>query len=89
MEYSNSRTAEARIYSDPRKDLFRSKAKTDRLSDRAIFRFDVLRHDQSGVSACAPYSAYCHTFRAIGLTIYLQNASTLKHAETTGKLCAI
>ena len=29
-----------------------------------------------------PYSTCCHTFRATGITTYLQNGGTLEHAQT-------
>jgi integrase len=28
-----------------------------------------------------PYSTCCHTFRATGITAYLQNGGTLEHAQ--------
>jgi integrase/recombinase XerD len=28
-----------------------------------------------------PYSTCCHTFRAIGITTYLENGGTLEHAQ--------
>ena len=33
-------------------------------------------------AAGLPYSTCCHTFRAIGITTYLQNSGTLEHALT-------
>src|SRR5690348_5300472 len=45
--------------------------------------------------AALPYSTCCHTFRATGITTYLQNGGTLEHAQQiaahesprTTKLC--
>jgi hypothetical protein len=34
---------------------------------------------QAGLEA--PYSTCCHTFRATGITTYLQNGGTLEHAQ--------
>jgi integrase/recombinase XerD len=31
--------------------------------------------------AALPYSTRCHTFRATGITTYLQNGGTLEHAQ--------
>jgi integrase len=31
--------------------------------------------------AALPYSTCCHTFRATGITAYLQNGGTLEHAQ--------
>ena len=31
--------------------------------------------------AALPYSTCCHTFRATGITTYLQNGGTLEHAQ--------
>jgi len=31
---------------------------------------------------CAPNQPCCHTFRATGITTYLQNGGTLEHAQT-------
>ena len=31
--------------------------------------------------AALPYSTCCHTFRATGITNYLQNGGTLEHAQ--------
>ena len=33
-------------------------------------------------AAALPYSTCCHTFRATGITTYLQNGGTLEHAQT-------
>ena len=31
--------------------------------------------------AALPYSTCCHTFRATGITTYMQNGGTLEHAQ--------
>jgi integrase len=33
-------------------------------------------------AAALPYSTCCHTFRATGITTYLENGGTLEHAQT-------
>jgi integrase/recombinase XerD len=35
-------------------------------------------------AAALPYSICCHTFRATGITTYLENGSTLEHAQIIG-----
>ena len=32
-------------------------------------------------AAALPYSTCCHTFRATGITTYMQNGGTLEHAQ--------
>jgi integrase/recombinase XerD len=45
-------------------------------------RADVLRMIKSrAAEAALPYSTCCHTFRATGITTYLQNGGTLEHAQ--------
>jgi integrase/recombinase XerD len=57
--------------------------KGDRLSERAMSRFDVLHMIKRRAEAAGlPYSTCCHTFRATGITTYLQNGGTLGHAHT-------
>jgi integrase/recombinase XerD len=54
----------------------------DGLSDRPISRFDVLHMIKRRAQAAAlPYSTCCHTFRATGITTYLQDGGTLEHAQ--------
>jgi integrase len=53
------------------------------LSDRPMSRFDVLHMIKRRAEVAAlPYSTCCHTFRATGITTYLQNGGTLEHAQT-------
>jgi len=33
-------------------------------------------------AAALPYSPCCHTFRATGITAYLENGGSLEHAQT-------
>ena len=56
--------------------------KGDRLGDKPMSRFDVLHMiKRRAEAACLPYSTCCHTFRATGITTYLQNGM-LEHAQT-------
>jgi integrase/recombinase XerD len=57
--------------------------KGDRLGGRPMSRFDVLHMIKRWAEAAGlPYSTCCHTFRATGVTIHLQNGSTPEHAQT-------
>src|SRR5262252_3137584 len=63
--------------------LFRSMSKGNRLGERPMSRFDVLHMIKRRAEAAGlPYSTCCHTFRATGITTYLQNGGTLEHAQT-------
>jgi integrase len=45
-------------------------------------RFDVFHMIKRRAKAAAlPYSTCCHTFRATGITTYLENGGTLEHAQ--------
>jgi integrase/recombinase XerD len=45
-------------------------------------REDVLAMiKRRAAGAALPYSTCCHTFRATGITTYLQNGGTLEHAQ--------
>jgi integrase len=45
-------------------------------------REDVLAMiKRRAMAAALPYSTCCHTFRATGITTYMQNGGTLEHAQ--------
>jgi integrase/recombinase XerD len=68
---------------DKKAALFRSVGKGDRLGEKAMSRFDVSHMIKRRARAAAlPYSTCCHTFRATGITAYLENGGTLEHAQT-------
>jgi integrase/recombinase XerD len=82
-EYLNAWIGAAGISRDKKGPLFRSMGKGDRLSERPMSRFDVLHMIKRRAEAAGlPYSTCCHTFRATGITTYLQNGGTLEHAQT-------
>ena len=57
--------------------------KGERLSDNGLSRFDVFHMIKRRAKAAGlPYSTCCHTFRATGITTYLENGGTLEHAQT-------
>jgi integrase len=82
-EYLNAWISAAGISRDRKGPLFRNMGKGDRLGERAISRFDVLHMIKRRAEATGlPYRTCCHTFRATGITTYLQNGGTLEHART-------
>jgi len=52
---------------------------TYRESDGAEDVLAMIKRRAAG--AALPYSTCCHTFRATGITTYLQNGGTLEHAQ--------
>jgi addiction module HigA family antidote len=82
-EFLNAWVAAAGIGRDKKGPLFRSMSKGDKLSDNPMTRFDVLHMIKRRAQAAGlPYSTCCHTFRATGITTYLENGGTLEHAQT-------
>ena len=81
-EYLSSWITGAGMSRDKTGPLFRAMGKGDRLGARAMSRFDVLHMVKRRAEAAGlPYSTCCHTFRATGITTYLQNGGTLEHAQ--------
>jgi site-specific recombinase XerD len=81
-EYLNAWIASAGISRDKKGPLFRTMSRGGKLSDRPMSRFDVLHMIKRRAEAAAlPYSTCCHTFRATGITAYLENGGTLEHAQ--------
>ena len=81
--YLDAYTRATGIANDTKGRLFRSIHKGDRLTDKAMTRFDVFHMIKRRAKLAAlPYSTCCHTFRATGITTYLQNGGTLEHAQT-------
>lgn len=68
----------------PKSPLFRSagRGRSGRLTDRPMTRSDVLRMIKRRARAAGlPLSICCHTFRATGITVYLDNGGSLEHAQ--------
>ena len=56
--------------------------KGDKLTSSSMIRSDVLYMiKRRAKGAALPYSTCCHTFRATGITAYLQKGGTLEHAQ--------
>src|SRR5216684_3734514 len=82
IEYLDAWIAAAAIGHDKRGPLFRSFEKGDKLTGNPMIRSDVLYMiKRRAKGAALPYSTCCHTFRATGITAYLQNGGTLEHAQ--------
>jgi site-specific recombinase XerD len=80
--YLDAWIAAAGIAGDKKGPLFRAIRKGNRLNENPMAREDVLAMIKRRAKAAAlPYSTCCHTFRATGITTYLQNGGTLEHAQ--------
>ena len=81
--YLDAYIAAAGIAEDSKGPLFRTTlGKTRKLTDKPMSRTDALRmikrrSKEAGLSA----RVCCHTFRATGITAYLENGGTLEHAQ--------
>ena len=72
----------AGIAGDKKGPLFRAIRKGNKLTENPMARSDVLvMIKRRAAVAALPYSTCCHTFRATGITTYMQNGGTLEHAQ--------
>jgi site-specific recombinase XerD len=72
----------ARIANETRTPLFRTIARHRSLTEQRMHRSDVLRMvKRRARQAGLPASTCCHTFRATGITAYLDNGGRLEHAQ--------
>jgi integrase/recombinase XerD len=75
--------AAAGIAHDKNGLLFRSVGQGRAARRKGQFRFDVFHMIKRRAKAAAlPYSIRCHTFRATGITTYLEKGGTLEDAHT-------
>jgi site-specific recombinase XerD len=81
--YLDAYTRAAALHHEPKSALFRTvDGKSDRLADRAMTRRDVLRMvKRRSLAAGFGDRITCHTFRATGITAYLENGGTIEHAQ--------
>jgi len=80
--YLDAYLAAAGIRDEKKSPLFRSVDNRLKLSANAIPRTDVLRMvKRRAVLAGLPSSTCCHTFRATGITAYLENGGTIENAQ--------
>jgi integrase/recombinase XerD len=71
------------LVADDRKGpLFRSLDRERHLTERRLNRLEVLAMiKRRSRQAELPHTTCCHTFRATGITTYLQNGGTIEHAQ--------
>jgi site-specific recombinase XerD len=80
--YLDAYVAAAQIAEQRKGPLFRRLDRRRHLTERRMHRLEVLamikrRARQAGL----PDTTCCHTFRATGITTYLQNGGTIEHAQ--------
>jgi integrase/recombinase XerD len=80
--YLNAYLNAAGILEQKRSMLFRSLGRDRQLTTAGLHRTDVLRMiKRRAVAAGLPPSTCCHTFRATGITAYLENGGTIEKAQ--------
>jgi integrase/recombinase XerD len=81
--YMDEYLAAAAFAEDKPSPLFRTAAgRTGKLTDRRMHRTDALRMIWRRAGAAGiPTELGCHSFRATGITVYLQNGGLLEHAQ--------
>jgi len=80
-EYLDAYIDAAGIWEGKKSPLFRSVDKHWQLTANPITRTDVLRMvKRRAQEAGLPSSTCCHTFRATGITAYLENGGTIENA---------
>jgi site-specific recombinase XerC len=82
-EYLDAYIAAAGIAEEKDAPLFRStRGRTSILTDKRMNRVDVFRMIQRRAADVSLSTAVCcHSFRATGITAYLENGGTLEHAQ--------
>jgi len=72
----------ADISAQKKSPLFRTINKHRQLTDSPMYRADVLRMiKRRAEDAGLPATTCCHTFRATGITAYLENGGTIENAQ--------
>lgn len=80
--YMDAYLAAAAIANQKKEPLFRSVDKHRNLTVNPITRTDALRMiKRRALAAGLPSSTCCHTFRATGITAYLENGGTIENAQ--------
>lgn len=80
--YMDEYLESAAIKEDKKTPLFRSVNKHRQLTENPMTRTDVLRMiKRRSEDAGLPSSTCCHTFRATGITAYLENGGTIENAQ--------
>jgi integrase/recombinase XerD len=72
----------AGLAADPKGPLFRTVNRARQLTKRPMHRNDAIRMiKRRGRGVNLPPGICCHTFRATGITAYLENGGTIEHAQ--------
>ena len=72
----------AGIRVEKKSPLFRSVDRSRKLTENPLSRTDVLlRIKRRALAAGLPSSISCHTFRATGITVYLEAGGTIENAQ--------
>jgi len=72
----------AGIAADPKGPLFHTVNRARELTRRPMHRNDAIRMiKRRGRGVNLPPGICCHTFRATGITAYLENGGTIEHAQ--------
>lgn len=72
----------ARIAGQKKSPLFRTINRHRQLTESPMYRADVLRMIKRRAEVAGlPASTCCHTFRATGITAYLENGGTIENAQ--------
>jgi site-specific recombinase XerD len=80
--YVDAYVAAAGIAGEKKTPLFRTLDRERRLTPQRITRNDVLRMIKRRAQAAGlPSTTSCHTFRATGITAYLDNGGTIENAQ--------
>lgn len=81
-EYVHAYLDAAGIRDEKKSPLFRSVDKQKKITANPMTRTDVLRMvKRRAIEAGLPSSTCCHTFRATGITAYLENGGTIENAQ--------
>jgi integrase len=81
--YMDAYLEAATISEEKRSPLFRSVDRRRRLTEAPMARTDVFRMIKRRAKAAGlPSTISCHTFRATGITAYLDNGGTIENAQT-------
>ena len=81
-QYVDEYIQRAGIAGDTGTPLFRTVDRRRRLTGRRMHRVDTLRMIKRPARVAGlPASVCCHTFRATGITVYLENSGQLEHAQ--------
>jgi integrase/recombinase XerD len=80
--YVDAYLEEAGIGGQKKSPLFRTVNKSRKLTGNQMYRADVLRMiKRRAEDAGLPATTCCHTFRATGITAYLENGGTIENAQ--------